>query len=130
MIKQIMDPVVKKKWLKALRSGKYEQGQECLLTRTEEGDKFCCLGVLCNLYAKEHPGTGFKKLDEDWYFYETYADLPENVAGWADIDTVNRICSSSDGSLRTTPEHLAYMNDDEDMNMNFNQIADWIDKNL
>lgn len=33
----------KKKWVAALRSGKYKQGQKALL----KDDKFCCLGVAC-----------------------------------------------------------------------------------
>lgn len=33
------------KWVAALRSGKYEQGKAALKT----GDRFCCLGVLCDI---------------------------------------------------------------------------------
>jgi hypothetical protein len=40
---------VAKKWVAALRSGKYQQGK-CFL-KTDDG-KFCCLGVLAEL-AKE-----------------------------------------------------------------------------
>jgi hypothetical protein len=39
-----------KKWIAALRSGKYKQGLQCLCA----GDEFCCLGVACDLYAQEH----------------------------------------------------------------------------
>lgn len=35
---------IKKKWLNALRSGKYKQGQETLYNPTTKS--FCCLGVL------------------------------------------------------------------------------------
>lgn len=34
------------KWVKALRSGKYKQGQNYL----QEGDMFCCLGVACEVF--------------------------------------------------------------------------------
>ena len=34
------------KWVRALRSGKYKQGRGVL---HGAGDKFCCLGVACNL---------------------------------------------------------------------------------
>ena len=37
------------KWVAALRSGEYTQGQEGL--QTEQG--YCCLGVACNLYMQE-----------------------------------------------------------------------------
>lgn len=43
-----MDSVLKQKWVDALRSGAYKQGNGYL--RTKE-DKFCCLGVLCDLMA-------------------------------------------------------------------------------
>lgn len=37
-----MDQAIKRKWVKALRSGKYKQAQEYLFT----GKGYCCLGVL------------------------------------------------------------------------------------
>lgn len=48
-----MNPEVKAKWLDALRSGKYEQGFRALCS----SGKYCCLGVLADLYVKEHPET-------------------------------------------------------------------------
>lgn len=44
-----MNPEIKSEWTAALRSGEYKQGKGCLRS---EGDKFCCLGVLTDLYAK------------------------------------------------------------------------------
>lgn len=50
-----MNETIKEKWLKALRSGKYKQGTGRLFGKYEKNKKeFCCLGVLCDLYAKEH----------------------------------------------------------------------------
>lgn len=43
---------IMKRWVKALRSGKYKQGQQRLKTLNGV-PKFCCLGVLCDLYIKE-----------------------------------------------------------------------------
>lgn len=43
-------------WIKALRSGKYEQTDSMLISpaiHSEEADRFCCLGVLCDLAAKD-----------------------------------------------------------------------------
>lgn len=45
-----------KMWVDALRSGKYKQGHDALHTKTERGDRFCCLGVGCDLYQKHGPG--------------------------------------------------------------------------
>lgn len=40
---------VRQLWVKALRSGEYEQGKNCL--KTADG-KYCCLGVLTDLALK------------------------------------------------------------------------------
>lgn len=40
---------VQKLWIDALRSGKYIQGKGYL----KKENKFCCLGVLCDLAAKD-----------------------------------------------------------------------------
>lgn len=45
---------VKAKWVKALRSGKYEQGTGALETKFP--DRYCCLGVAKHLgIAKQRP---------------------------------------------------------------------------
>lgn len=43
---------LRKRWVEALRSGKYVQGKGCL----EEHGKNCCLGVLCRVFDGMHPG--------------------------------------------------------------------------
>lgn len=48
-----------KKWVAALRSGKYAQGRNFLRRiSTEHGtpDAYCCLGVACDLYAQDKGG--------------------------------------------------------------------------
>lgn len=44
---------VKKKWLRALRSGRFLKGRGYLVQTKKEQDFFCCLGVLTNLYVEE-----------------------------------------------------------------------------
>jgi hypothetical protein len=44
-----MNPEIKAMWVAALRSGDYKQGRELL----KEGNQYCCLGVLCDLFKKE-----------------------------------------------------------------------------
>ena len=39
-----------KKWVEALRSGKYKQGRKALRNKNDE---FCCLGVLCDISKKD-----------------------------------------------------------------------------
>lgn len=49
----LMPKALHKKWTKALRSGKYNQGKGSLMERVYEGygytTNFCCLGVLCDI---------------------------------------------------------------------------------
>lgn len=42
-----------KKWVNALRAGKYHQTQEALKNVQDGQAGFCCLGVLTQLYCKE-----------------------------------------------------------------------------
>ncbi len=44
-----MNANIKKIWLKALRSGEYEQTTTRLCRPRSDGVGFCCLGVLCDL---------------------------------------------------------------------------------
>ena len=46
-----MKTEIAKKWIKALRSGKYKQGQSLLKQYDAKNQpRHCCLGVLCELY--------------------------------------------------------------------------------
>ena len=81
-----MNNTIKKRWVAALRSGKYRQGTEAL----RSGNTFCCLGVLCDLHAK----VTFVSWDYDpvsgmySYLGETFL-LPRSVCEWAGIDVQN-----------------------------------------
>lgn len=46
-----MNSKIKARWVAALRSGEYKQGDRRVLNDGQGG--FCCLGVLCDLYAKD-----------------------------------------------------------------------------
>lgn len=78
-------------WVKALRDGTFEQGTSVLRT---VDDKFCCLGVACEL-ASNKVGTKFRKLspeapyigdddisgiDTGYAFGNKACGLPDNVA--------------------------------------------------
>lgn len=54
-----------RKWVDALRSGKYEQGRLALRSKD---DKYCCLGVLCDI-AKDKLGLEWT-LEEDSFRYD------------------------------------------------------------
>ena len=62
-----MNAELKKKWLEALRSGKYRQGKHKLRNHNNE---FCCLGVLCDVADNTKWREGF-----GCYFYESSTNI-------------------------------------------------------
>lgn len=49
-----MNPEIKARWVKALRSRKYKQGRDSLCSVAEDGSKtYCCLGVLTDLVIQD-----------------------------------------------------------------------------
>lgn len=118
-----MNPKIKKKWLTALRSGKYKQGKEAL----NADNKFCCLGVLCDIYAKEKK-LRWKKLlhDSQKVFINEQLHLPSSVQIWAELSSANPVIENRTIKERTC-EDLAQMND---AGLSFDEIADIIEKEL
>jgi hypothetical protein len=101
-----MKQEVMKKWVKALRSGKYKQCQEslCKISTDDGSESFCCLGVLTDLYLqdrkKQKKGPGIKHLivneeDEElcqidkWVVDGEPGLLPKEVAKWAGFNLTN-----------------------------------------
>lgn len=82
-----MNVEIKAQWLAALRSGEYEQGQNLL--QPAKG-RFCCLGVLCDLAAKEGIGhwAGGVFFDND-KIEHNHNVLPVFVARWSGLDFQN-----------------------------------------
>lgn len=74
-----MKKSIAKKWVAALRSGDYKQGKGQL---RDTKNRFCCLGVLCNLHAQAHPKIAAMQRDKDAYMASTGL-LPQEVMDWA-----------------------------------------------
>lgn len=121
-----MNQLVKEKWIAALRSGEYKQAH----TQLKHGDNFCCLGVLTDLYLKEHnkeweteedypdePGDEFiAPSDSDSFL--AYNELPADaVMEWAELKTL----------VSPTRGEEYYIINDE-YNLTFNEIADIIEE--
>ncbi len=106
-----MKKKVARQWVAAIRSGQYRQGTGRLRT----GNKFCCLGVLCNLHAKAHPDIAATQTDKREYLGRDKI-LPLEVTVWAGM------CSNY-GTLGNVS--LANLNDD---GYSFDDIADLIEK--
>jgi hypothetical protein len=120
-----MNPEIKEKWLNDLRSGEYKKGKGLLRNGTiNNGETFCCLGVLCDRYRKE-TGQGA------WEAFHGFIDsegnpnitsLPEEVRVWAGLLDF--------GHAVYIPERvtsLATMNDRTDT---FDAVIKLIEENL
>ena len=122
-----MNPRIKALWLEALRSKEYPQTKGKL--KTEEG--YCCLGVLCDLYLKEHskewkPSDFIE--DDEILSYEIDARenlTPESVVKWAELPCDNPGVMFEDRDYVTD---LTELNDS--LNMNFEEIAAYIENQL
>lgn len=110
---------IKRLWIKALRSGTYAQAYQALRVK----DKFCCLGVLCDLHARE-TGKRWKSLAGGTHAYAGEScTLPAVVFEWAGLtDDDPKLGRSHNSVIRA-----AALND---RGVNFNRIADRIEKHL
>ena len=101
-----------KKWVAALRSGKYKQAKAAI----RDGDHFCCLGVACDLYGKANKvkWTGA----EDFLGHSDV--LPDEVREWLGLTSDEGFYTARNGQSST----LAIRND---AGVKFDRIADIIE---
>lgn len=123
-----MNSDIKTKWVQALRSGEYEQARGALHVRNAGGDKFCCLGVLCDVLVKEglySPTLNSLPVVGDGEMHVYYDDepgvLPEAVRRIANVG-MNPDVERGDLSMT-----LAEFND---AGSTFAEIADLIETQL
>jgi len=139
-----MDPDIKAQWVAALRSGEYKQGEKALaILDGDDGPKYCCLGVLCELAEKAgvhlntHPeyipafeaaaGTVQIKV-----YGGEYSVTPSAVKAWAGLTVSNpEVEVKLPGDDVTTVTSVASLNDGNfGPKYDFNQIADVIEEQL
>lgn len=124
-----------KKWVKALRSGKYKQGGGTLKQYNSKGQaQHCCLGVLCELYNKEMKKSKKKTLPEQFCnsdgdfshgcsrFSGKKEELPKEVMKWAGMN-------DNLGKFYLSDNHYECLADLNDTGRKFKTIADIIEKN-
>lgn len=105
-----MNPEWKEKWIKALRSGEYEQG----VNRLKRDGKFCCLGVLCDISGMaEWEGNAYMG-NESILPYELAEKM--GITPWGDL--------AFGLTFGLTLTHL------NDSGRSFGDIADIIEKEL
>ena len=126
-----MNPEIKHRWVNALRSGKYNQGEHLLQNKS---GAFCCLGVLCDLYSKEK-GVKWETPNKDLHpeIYGISDVLPSPVMEWAGL----KECDPN-VEIDGTYHGLAFLNDGEYFNsdsgefeyFSFSRLADIIEEQL
>lgn len=107
----MMNPWVKQKWVRALRSGEYEQGNGWLICG--ERRSYCCLGVLAEEMVPEFIRPVNESL-QNLGIDGSAGTLPDDLAIMFGLD-------------RNSQYTLAQMNDEGDC---FLTIADWIEREL
>ena len=136
-----MKSTIAQKWIKALRSNKYKQGKMALRTKTRHGTvRHCCLGVLCDLYNKDHKRKlKIKKtndpkdqgeIDPSTTVFTIGGDpwaLPEVVRNWAGIKDKEGMFFDTDpvNVNRWSCNSLSEMNDE---GASFKEIAQFIEE--
>ncbi len=123
-----MNPEIKQLWVAALRSGEYKQAQGNLRT---QDNKFCCLGVLCNLHAQAHPNIAKHQIHKGSYMGSSGIP-PDAVLKWAGLPTVCSMVAIPANKTtirfnRIEPKTLGGANDS---GATFEQIADLIERHL
>lgn len=93
------------KWVRALRSGVFQQGKDAL---SQDG-KYCCLGVACFLAAMEGviPPPVRRNIDHKLEFDHQANYLPISVRNWLGLRSIN-------GDFHTKHDeiNLARLNDE------------------
>lgn len=108
----------------ALRSGEYEQGKGYLKVQNEDGVKYCCLGVACEIFRDQYPGVLKEKTApigsfpcQTFGLEEHSGVLPKVVSEWLGF-------WSQAGSFSPS-ESLTGLND---VGVGFSEIAQIIDQ--
>ncbi len=109
------------KWVEALESGEYRQGQQYLRQKHEEGDLFCCLGVACSLFPEISKPEDYEEVEEGGpVFYSNEKSLlPERMVKL--LGFLGKL-----GQHKHNDTSLSMMNDN---GITFKEIAEEIRKN-
>ena len=129
-----MNKKIKDKWVKALLSGKYHQGTKRLKGSNDSNIMcHCCLGVLCELYSKEHPKEEKFKLKDvnssDYYISGERYYLPKKIMEWAELEEKDPVVEVDyEHDEYSSTKTLSFLNDSH--YYNFHDIARFIKNQL
>ena len=108
--------------VEALRSGKYVQARASL--RSVDGERYCCLGVACDLY-REHALADWTREIAFWHFLGEEHVLPERVRSWLGFKHDGGVLKNP---IRGSRPVLASLVDMNDGGRSFAEIADEIEQ--
>ena len=114
-----------KTWLKYLRSGEYQQGEGSLCATVDGVDRFCCLGVACDVLLNDtwtehrHTWSIGPLVWHDCLEYQGGVNSSASMPGHKHLKKM--------GLDPQVASDLATMNDE---GADFKEIADWIEENL
>lgn len=97
-------PSIKQQWIAALRSGEYKQGVGTLKKESEDGSRYCCIGVLGEIM-------GYQYIDGQY------------------VNGENELTCFGEGNnspIKPWGKTLVNMNDQH--NYPFSYIANWIEQ--
>lgn len=127
-----MNPVIKARWVEALRSGLYKQGVGQL--HNTQTNQWCCLGVLCDLATTE--GVVSERLGaKDGLFFPidnpdqgSDALLPQAVQDWAGLKVSSPYFGTEDPF--EAAHNKTYLSGMNDGGASFQMIADILDQHF
>ncbi len=112
-----MNPDVKQRWQDALTDDSFEQGTGWLVAKRDGQDRYCCLGVLTELYMREHDDVA-RPEGRDHYRVSNGVGYdampPEQVCSWAGLDD----------------EEIGFLAEMNDIGASFGVISMYIGKHL
>lgn len=117
---------IAERWISALRSGEYKQTTDGVM-RTGD-DKFCVLGVLCDLHSQEtnQPWQLFPNGRYHSYHYRS-CTIPHEVALWAGLDCNQLVHLDNIGTSQPNTRSVSALNDS---GVSFEELANLIEKQL
>ena len=115
---------LQEKWVEALESGKYEQGNGFLHVLLDGKHKYCCLGIACEVMGVELMGVEGKLQDTIFY----YGDRSGALGEYKQLGLLDKVGSFSRPIkyYGKTYKGLTYLNDD---GVPFKEIAKIIRSN-
>jgi hypothetical protein len=137
-----LKPEVKAAWVAALRSGEYEQGTGRLASFSrgpEKKERFCCLGVLCEVAIKSADDSPIRRVKEKLfgsqgttvYFYDgETSHLPLRVTTWAWGGGLRSKVSYGDPAVMYEGDVMSLSILNDKYHLNFDEIADIIEEQL